>query len=56
MPKSLLAPMKFEDTKKERIVRAEKNIDLQLYHHAFKVERKAVKYLRFMPLMSGLVK
>ncbi|MBT5381025.1 MAG: FAD-dependent oxidoreductase [Opitutae bacterium] len=28
----------FEDAKKERIVRAEKNIDLLLNHHAFKVE------------------
>ena len=28
----------FEDDKKERIVRAEKNIDLFLNHHAFKVE------------------
>ena len=33
----------FEDTKKERIVRAEKNIDLQLYHHAFKVEKQGSK-------------
>ena len=33
----------FEDAKKERIVRAEKNIDLQLYHHAFKVEKKGNK-------------
>jgi len=33
----------FEDAKKERIVRAEKNIDLQLYHHAFKVEKKGKK-------------
>jgi len=33
----------FEDAKKERIVRAEKNIDLQLYHHAFKVEKKGDK-------------
>ena len=32
----------FED-EKERIVRAEKNIDLQLYHHAFKVEKKGNK-------------
>ena len=30
----------FEDAKKERIVRAEKNVDLQLYHHAFKVEKR----------------
>ena len=33
----------FEDAKKETIVRAEKNIDLQLYHHAFKVEKKGSK-------------
>ena len=33
----------FEDAKKERIVRAEKNIDLQLYHHAFKVEKEGNK-------------
>tara|TARA_B100001248_G_scaffold88021_1_gene64660 strand:+ start:2998 stop:5259 length:2262 start_codon:yes stop_codon:yes gene_type:complete len=33
----------FEDTKKERILRAEKNIDLQLYHHAFKVEKQGSK-------------
>ena len=33
----------FEDAKKERIVRAEKNIDLQLYHHAFKVEKSGKK-------------
>ena len=29
----------FEDAKKEMIVRAEKNIDLHLYHHAFQVEK-----------------
>lgn len=33
----------FEDAKKERIVRAEKNIDLQLYHHAFKIEKEGNK-------------
>ena len=33
----------FEDAKKETIVRAEKNIDLQLYHHAFKVEKSGNK-------------
>ena len=33
----------FEDAKKERIVRAEKNVDLQLYHHAFKVEKSGNK-------------
>ncbi|WP_040771425.1 FAD-dependent oxidoreductase [Novipirellula maiorica] len=30
----------FEDAKKERVVRAESNIDLFLNHHAFKVETK----------------
>ncbi|NOY41673.1 MAG: FAD-dependent oxidoreductase [Planctomycetes bacterium] len=30
----------FEDAKKERLVRAEKNIDLFLNHHAYKVETK----------------
>jgi hypothetical protein len=33
----------FEDVKKETIVRAEKNIDLQLFHHAFKVEKQGSK-------------
>ena len=33
----------FEDAKKEAIVRAEKNIDLQLFHHAFKVEKQGNK-------------
>ena len=33
----------FEDAKKETIVRAEENIDLQLYHHAFKVEKQSSK-------------
>ena len=33
----------FEDEKKERIVRAEKNIDLLFHHHAFKVETKEKK-------------
>jgi hypothetical protein len=31
----------WEDDKKERIVRAEKNLDLFLYHHAFDVEMNA---------------
>ncbi len=33
----------FEDAKKETIVRAEENIDLQLYQHAFKVEKQSSK-------------
>ena len=33
----------FEDAKKEAIVRAEKNVDLQLHHHAFKVEKSGNK-------------
>ena len=33
----------FEDAKKETIVRAEKNIDLQLFHHAFQVEKTGDK-------------
>lgn len=33
----------FEDAKKERIVRAEKNIDLFLNHHAYKVDTAANK-------------
>ena len=33
----------FEDAKKEKIVRAEKNIDLLFHHHAFKVETEKKK-------------
>ena len=47
----------FEDAKKERIVRAEKNVDLQLYHHAFKVEKsgKKISAVHAFDVRSGQV-
>ena len=47
----------FEDAKKERIVRAEENIDLFLNHHAFKVEtaEKRIKAVRAFDVRSGQI-
>ena len=47
----------FEDAKKEAIVRTEKNLDLQLYHHAFKVEKsgKKISAVHAFDVRSGQV-
>lgn len=47
----------FEDAKKEAIVRAERNIDLQLFHHAFKVEKtgKRISAVHAFDVRSGQV-
>ena len=47
----------FEDAKKERIVRAEENIDLFLNHHAFKVEtaENRIKAVHAFDVRSGQI-